>query len=745
MENLQEMLAAIRGLPSAEYASERSGLPSAEHASERFDKRALVQLHEMFARSHANVGAEPGVALCMSVAEPSAPSVALRGLRSIRVRDLRVGRTHRGRVLYGTLCVNPFKISGVMTLLEDDHGFAVRVAIYNVAQAASLSCIYPQGAKVAIKEPYFKRALDGSLAVRVENPDNLQRVADFPAEIREPVVAAVDLEEERSKGNECFRKQDWHGAVIHYTNCINAARLEINDAAARNRILLAYSNRAETRLQLGEFERALEDCNEGLGIKPGHIKTLYRKGRALHGLTNYDQACEVLQNALELCPWRPEIEAALHLSKALSAQSRRGKYDISDFLLGRRPPAEVADFVGDLEIKMTKDSRGRGLFATKNINTGELFLVSNAVAVALPDDRAVMSLQFDHRGNINTSSQENLVAAVIDAANKSQKLLPRLYALDDGSAQACASVPAMELFQTDTNCQETKVPVDVNRIRDIIVRNAFGGAVQTYTDRITAAAEKLASNEGFSGLWLLPSFINHSCLPNTTRLDVGNAMFLHASKPIKKGEEISICYFDTLVPFPQREVICQAWGFKCNCKRCRLENFLKPSLRHLHAQFEALHDKALEETNAAKTAGEEFPADLPKSAEFAEVYEKLEQTLAKFRKMKEEEKNWVRASFVSAYWAGIQSNEFFPKTLEDPIPSGDEILQAVVSTVPGDVRTFVMAAKQVEGLKHWVGSEGWAVQYSATQARDACIRVFGNHGEHVIQALISAHAQCAMF
>jgi SET domain-containing protein len=61
---------------------------------------------------------------------------------------------------------------------------------------------------------------------------------------------------------------------------------------------------------------------------------------------------------------------------------------------------------------------------------------------------------------------------------------------------------------------------------------------------------------------MLSSFINHSCLSNTSRIEVGSAMFIHASKTIKGGEEITISYFDTLVPLLQRQAMCKSWGFK---------------------------------------------------------------------------------------------------------------------------------------------------------------------------------------
>ncbi|GLJ25770.1 hypothetical protein SUGI_0493330 [Cryptomeria japonica] len=613
-----------------------------------FDKEALIHQHET-AANQARLAANfftSYMSIADPVSRPGAPSVPLQGLRSIRLRQLNVGRSHRGRVLFGTLCVDPFKRVGVMTVLQDDQGLAIRVAVYNVPASestpAALDAKYPKGAKVAIREPYIKQAADGGLAIRIDDPANLVRVTGEASLDKEPPIDVLDLEEERRKGNECFRKQDWRGALTHYTNCIQAP----NNGEPRT---------GETDAVARLFQQSGD-------------------GRALHGLKDYAQAYQVLQAALELSPGQADIDAALRQSRASCARNRLGEYDISGFLLGIQPPGKVGDFIGDVEIKKTRDGRGCGLYATKKISTGELFLVSNAVAI---DDHGIRPFKYDERHKIQASSpQEDLVAAVIGAAKTSQKLLQQLYVLDEGSEHVRASTPAMDLF--DANSQETTgmqlLQIDEQRIRDIVSRNSLGGE-----------AEMSASSLGFSGLWMVPSFINHSCIPNATRLNVERAMFLHATKPIEKGEEITISYFVALLPLPQREAMCEAWGFKCNCKRCALEKPLKPAFKSLNEQFEALHNIALEETNSARSSGEEFPTELPKSAEFARVYEKMEKKKSKYRRMKLEETHWIRASYVTAYWAGTQSDEFFRKTLEDPIPTGDKILEAVVNTIPGDL------------------------------------------------------------
>lgn len=646
---------------------------SAKYASEKFDKKTLLQLHE-FARQRVGAGTNFQLRLSGS-SGGAACSVPLERLIPISLNELKVGEVQKGRVVYGTLCAEAFRISGIMTVLEDDKGLAVRLAIYNASHSqTNIERLYPKGAKVAIREPYFKRAADSSLAMRVDNPANVEMLVP-QKEKRAENLTYVDLEEVRKKGNSCFRDKEWDVAAEHYTKCIDAALLQLKQRSCNDNndmktcLLLAYSNRAETRLQVREFEPALEDSDKALGIDSGNLKALYRRGRALLGMRQYAEACKCLEKANKGSPGQREIQDALHRARTLYAQNRNGEYDISDWLLGCGPPPDVADFVGPLEIKMTENGSGRGLYATQEISTGQLLLVSNAVAVCYEDGHSTSAtvLNVDHRGKINTASQEDLVAMVVSAAMKSQILLRKLYSLAGSSAPGSLDVPAVELFKTDGHMsrgqeeEEEKLQVDVKRIRDIIALNSFGGAEQTFASKSKRDKAKFVQRgQDFSGLWLLPSFTNHSCLPNSSRLEMGSAMFIHACKPIKRGEEITFPYFDILLPLPQRQGRCENWGFECKCRRCILELSIKAALDPITARFDELHDKALEESDAARSQ-ERFESDLPACAEFAKLFVEAEEIIRGFPLLKtEEEKNWILASFASAYFAGMQSDLFFP-------------------------------------------------------------------------------------
>jgi len=738
MENLYGLM---------EYFQDQAAV---QEASERFDKRALLQCHDKFARQLRESAAEGSLEIRSSVTDPcnsggAACSVPLEKLHPISFNELKVGEVHRGRVVYGTLCADANKICSMVTLLEDDNGLAVRLEIYNAAPSqAEIKRLYPRGAKLAVKEPYFKVAADTGLIIRVDNPANVVKLMTEKG-TRTESLPPVDVEDVRKEGNRCFREQNWDAAAEHYTKCIDASLLQLKEISSIgnnniiNGLLHSYSNRAETWLQMKEFNRALEDSNDALRIDPGHLKAIYRKGRALLGLRHYREACECLKKAEKTSPGHRDIQEALGQAKTLYAQSLNGKYDISDYLLGRGPPPlEVADFVGSVEIKMTKDGRGRGLYATRKIKTGQFFLVSNAVAITY-ESAFTTVFHVDNTWKVTTTTtREDLVSAVVCAARKSQRLLRQLYSLQDSSTPDSLDVPAIDLFKTGGQEEQNEnLLVEVNRIRDIIGLNSFGGAVHTFASKSKNYEANLGQQDRFSGLWLLPSVINHSCLPNSSWLKVGSAMFIHASKPIERGEEITIPYFDVLIPLPQRRAGCKNWGFKCKCRRCILEHSFRTSLEPIITQ-------RFDELIAARSDD----VDLQAGAEFLSLSVEAEEIIRRSHVLKtEEEKLWIRASFVSAYLAAMESESFLSAMLNGRIPSFEKIMEAVQSTVPGDFLNLQLAAGMFQNFQSLMGdeNEAFVTGHAAVQARESCIRVFGRHSEDVLKAIVLKYSNQHVF
>ncbi|KAL0218315.1 hypothetical protein RCL1_009163 [Eukaryota sp. TZLM3-RCL] len=81
------------------------------------------------------------------------------------------------------------------------------------------------------------------------------------------------------------------------------------------------------------------------------------------------------------------------------------------------------------------------------------------------------------------------------------------------------------------------------------------------------------NGESVRGIWLKQSLINHSCVPNCTRIFVGDFMFAFTTTEIHPGEEICCSCIDFSKPFSERREElsnhCLGFGFTCKCERCK--------------------------------------------------------------------------------------------------------------------------------------------------------------------------------
>ena len=86
------------------------------------------------------------------------------------------------------------------------------------------------------------------------------------------------------------------------------------------------------------------------------------------------------------------------------------------------------------------------------------------------------------------------------------------------------------------------------------------------------AEAPLTSTPKGSGLWIIPSYINHSCWPNSVRSFLGNLLIARAARDIPEGEEITINYIENESGVQERQkAFYSEWGFNCKCTLCEIE------------------------------------------------------------------------------------------------------------------------------------------------------------------------------
>lgn len=137
------------------------------------------------------------------------------------------------------------------------------------------------------------------------------------------------LPELKAIGNNSFVAGDFSKAAKHYTNAI--------DQFGPDLVLL--SNRAQCWINLGEWQKALNDAEFGLRQNSTvkiEIKLLFRKGMALQAIGNSGLAISCFERVLALDPNNKEAQNALEQSSLPKLKKVRLENEV-------RIPLEVVD------------------------------------------------------------------------------------------------------------------------------------------------------------------------------------------------------------------------------------------------------------------------------------------------------------------------------------------------------------------------------------------------------------------
>ncbi|KAL8035525.1 hypothetical protein ABFX02_12G102600 [Erythranthe guttata] len=491
-----------------------------------------------------------------------------------------------------------------------------------------------------------------------------------------------EMENLRSKATELLLREEYKPSIQAYAQIISLCQTRIAaknpDGPHLNKLLcLSFSNRAEARARLSDHAEALRDCEEALRIDDSHFKTLVCKGKILLSLNRYSAALCCF-NAANLGPQATEnsdlVNGFLEKCKRLEFLSRTGAFDISEWVLSgfRGKSPELAEYIGALDIKKSEIS-GRGLFATKNVESGTLLFVTKAVAV----DRAIMPQ--DSGENAHLVIWKNFVDKVSDAAGKCSGLTDLISNLSSGEEddENTMEVPRIGIFRPEEteaeefdtdSCKKKKKLLDMGRLLSILDANSF------LEDSISAKV--LGKNADYQGvgLWVLASLINHSCEPNVRRLHVGDHVVVHASRDLRAGEELTFAYFDVLSPLSKRREMARSWGFVCGCKRCKFEENL--GCKHETREMEIL------------MMGGKGGVDM------GGVVYRLEEGMRRWG-VRGRGKGYLRGSFWEAYSKVFGSEKVMRKWWRK-IPEGEAVVDSVVDAVGSDERVVKV---YLEGLK----------------------------------------------
>ena len=155
--------------------------------------------------------------------------------------------------------------------------------------------------------------------------------------------------------------------------------------------IILLLNRCHARNASQHFDAALADADAVLAFSRQNEKALFRAARALYGLRRYEECRARLTQVIVLYP--ANLQARKDLDRCnIRLREQQGEYDYGAMLdeAVRKSPAPDMDrgsYIGSVEVRLCAiESRGRGLFTTKDVKAGELLLVEKAFTVAFQDE-----------------------------------------------------------------------------------------------------------------------------------------------------------------------------------------------------------------------------------------------------------------------------------------------------------------------------------------------------------------------
>ncbi|OAA68565.1 Tetratricopeptide-like helical [Niveomyces insectorum RCEF 264] len=573
-------------LEAAKVYKGRKPLPSQRKSREQlqFDFLMLAQ----------NAGQKENMLRVTFIGEAYPPCMLpLVDLVPIRIHDLTLETQHRGRVLVVRTFTQPRRLTAIQCAVEDEFGDVDQLSLYNVLPTVVAADMLPCGAIVAIKEPYYKTTANGGLSVRVDHPSDMVQLKPgdplIPprlAPLQEKALLPPSVLDLKERGNAAFQKGQWRLANDTYSDAIKAAAA--SDDNDDNTWRALHRNRAAARLRLGRYEQAITDALAGMVqadtaspevAKDANTKALYRAGKASYELGAFPEAKQYFEKALELDARLKDVTADLGRVKKRLAEQEDGRYNFSAMAASaskRHTRLDHASFLKNTRVAESP-GRGRGLFATKALEPGDVVFVEKALYVAHPTDMGDVALLLNlNRNRMSMGTHALRLYGVIDKLRWNPKLANRYLDLYDGGTFGGGKEAAVV---------DGEVALDTFRVESIAEFNGFGCPRVKSSD---ADPEMRADDghNGSTGIWLQASYANHACLPNAMRSFVGDMMVVRAVRHIRASEEILMGYTIPRDPLSARQKkLKEGYGFTCACPLCQAEEKVPKPLTEKRARI----------------------------------------------------------------------------------------------------------------------------------------------------------------
>jgi tetratricopeptide (TPR) repeat protein len=540
----------------------------------------------------------PDAMVAFAVGNPYPPcTILLQDLKPMKLSDLRMETHHRGHVLTVRRVAPVVKLVAFSwtVVQEESSGEMERLEIL-LHKSKHDQDILESGSIFDLKEPYFTLSDQGEPTLRIDHPSDLVVYMDnlridspysFTNETNDSggaaapaALAAKTARECKEEGNAALKQR---ALLLAHANYTQGLQLLTMDGAAKGDLTCdLFRNRSFVNLVLNHLDEAKADALASLtGLEDQNHKELdskaySRAGSAAYNLGEFQEAKSFFEEQQRLTPGDKDAAASLRKTELRLLEQATGVYDFKKIKARlitahpNHPRVDTTSFTSNANVGESPGC-GRGLFATRDMSSGEIILCEKAFCVVWGhEDEAMTAMTYDGRDDRIRVVPAGLCKAIV------QKLLNNPSQVDTvmglyGDYRGLGK----HLIMGDSG-----PVIDAFQVHDIVARNAFG------TGPESSGCHSREENAS-TGLWILASYINHSCIPNARREYLGDLMVLRATRPIGAGEEIMHSYDESSDYDARTAALMNTWGFTCTCALCNAERADSPALRKKRRELES--------------------------------------------------------------------------------------------------------------------------------------------------------------
>lgn len=329
---------------------------------------------------------------------------------------------------------------------------------------------------------------------------------------------ASTAENWKVSGNNLFKSGQYLEAVTAYSMGITGIRFgsESDGRGPPDILATLYANSAAAFLKLKFYREARKASEEALNLDSTNEKARFRLATALYHLRFYEDALNALRPLQRYTT--TEIQNLLRILIVCNVECRTGEYDIARIQQEEKLNARLdhADFCSPL-VELKKSAiGGRGMFAKEAIPQGTLLVASKAIASV-----------FESECDVGEHIKSSIIVRVYEGLERSNG--KAIFNLEGGYHQHDINI---DLRKFDFDSKITASEIGLKKLGDIVTRNCFGIAKVHEPD-----------DEGLA-VFHVPSFFNHSCMPNTFYYTIGDMIFIKSAADIASGSELFLSYLE---------------------------------------------------------------------------------------------------------------------------------------------------------------------------------------------------------